>query len=146
MASTWFDEGLAALMQGAVTAGTTDLRCLILDETYSFDRTDKFVSDVSGDELTGSGYSRKELSGEVVAVASNQAQLTINNVTWTGLSPAVAEKAAWIIVYVYNASDEAARLLFAADPNDLTLNGSEVVCKWNNNESTAGVAAYLAAA
>ena len=130
----WFDDGKKTAC-GVVNGGVTDIRCLLLLSTYTFDATDEFVSDLTPGthEVTAGGYARYTFTTEAVSEPTAgtwmfDAESPVWSVTGTNL---VARR---FVVYAYNAADASARLICAglldnADAdvtttvgNDLTIN------------------------
>lgn len=138
MASKWYDNGILLAFEGGLIPGTTDLRVLLVESGYTFDQSHNDVADITN-ECSGTGYSRKTLAGESVAVVSNVVEIEADNVTWTSAdfgTPAGA------VVYVYDAVDANARLVCFCDQNDIATNGSDYTLKWNNG-ATAGKFAQI---
>jgi hypothetical protein len=128
MASKWYNNGLLALFEGEIDVGTTDIRVLLVESGYTFDKAHNDVDDITN-ECTGTGYSRKALTSMTAGVLSNVAEMKAAAVTWTGAdfgTPAGA------VIYKYNASDADARLLCFCDQNDLITNGGDYTLEFNS--------------
>ena len=84
MASNFYNGGLQRLLSGNVnyTSGTTKM--LVVDNTYTFNVTHEYVSNISG-EVSGTGYARMTLSGKTVSVNS-----TTNVITMDCADPSMA--------------------------------------------------------
>lgn len=140
MASHTLENGALALLQGLFVAGTTRVDLLLVDDTHVYDAEAVYVDDVSADELAGAGYARATLTGVAASVTSHVPTVVANNVTWAAISPVGAEKAAGAYIFIYNADDSAARLLWFIDGPDITLDGSEVTIKFGGGATSGAVA------
>jgi hypothetical protein len=49
------------LLQGAINLEGTDIKALLLNNTYTYDATDEFISDLAG-EISGGGYARQTVT------------------------------------------------------------------------------------
>lgn len=63
MVSKLYNKGLLALLDGTIDPITDTIKILLVSPTYVFDRTEQYVADTDN-EVTGTGYSRKTLSGK----------------------------------------------------------------------------------
>ncbi len=130
----WFDDGKKAAC-GVVNGGVTDIRVLLLTSGYTFDATDEFVSDLTpgSNEVTTGGYARYTFSTEAVSEpTAGTWMFDGENPAWTASGTDLVARR-WV-VFAYNASDSAARLICTglldnADAdvttvvgNDLTIN------------------------
>ena len=86
MASGMYNKGKERLL-AEVVWGTSDLRWMLLDNTYTFSPDDNYVSDVSAYEFDGANYSRKTISTPTIEEddANDRAEAKSDNVTWTSL-------------------------------------------------------------
>lgn len=66
-------------------SGDTDIKLLLVGATFSFDPDHEFVSQIAG-ELSGSGYSRKVLSGKIINydTTNNEARYIADPVIYPG--------------------------------------------------------------
>ena len=133
----FFDDGKIAAARAIIDDldGTPDVRVLLLLSTYTFDATDEFVSDLTPGthEVTAGGYVRKALSDEAgTEPTAGVWMLDSTGPVWSVTSTNLVCRR-WVL-YNYNASDAAARLIASglldnADAdvtttvgNDLTVN------------------------
>jgi hypothetical protein len=105
MANAMFDPGREGFLDGSIDWDTNDQRVMLAKSAYSFNAAHKFVSELS--TLADNGRSAA-LSGKGVTNGVADAAGTTLTVT-----SAVACNA--LIVYQYNASDTAARLIAYID-------------------------------
>lgn len=87
MSSGIYDAFKEDLMVGAVNLGNggDTLKCALLNNTHAFDATDAVWSDVSGNEITGAGYTAggATIGSQAVAVAANTAAFDAADTSWT---------------------------------------------------------------
>jgi hypothetical protein len=119
------------------------LRVMLLDDSssYTFDvDSHDFVDDVTtaGSEMSGTGYSRKTLSGVSITVddTDNEGVFDASDVTWTGLDAGTIQT---IVIYEQTGGDDATptddRVVAVHDDSTvadlpLTTNGSDVTITW----------------
>ena len=104
MASALFDPGRQGFLDGSIDWDTDDVRVMLVKSTYSFNAAHQFVSDASaGDNGRSAALGSKTVTSGVADAA---------DITLTATS-AVACNA--LIIYKYNASDTAARLICYID-------------------------------
>jgi hypothetical protein len=120
-------------MNGATDWDTTDIRCMLVKTTYTFNADHLTVDDGSANdpashELVATNYVRKTVpTRTVVRVdASDRAEARHGVITWTALGGAANDTIHGIVFYVHNAADAAARLIAFDDVTNLTTNGSDV--------------------
>jgi hypothetical protein len=137
MASAVYNKGKYALVSGDVDWLTTTIKVMLVDDTYTFSATHNFVSDVSADELSGTGYvagfgnsGRKTLGSKTVTEddANNRAELDAGDLTWTGLDAGTVGGA---IVIVEITNDAASLLLAFLDSTDTASNGGDFTFQWD---------------
>lgn len=128
--------------KGNLDVETATLRVLLFDDSqaYSIDReAHEFVGDVIGSaatELSGSGYSRKDVANAQVTVDSTdgEVQFDADDVSWSGIDG--GETVQGWIVYEQSGGDDTTpgddRIIAIEDEvknengNDLTTNGSPI--------------------
>lgn len=148
MASGFYDSGLRKLADRTIDfVGDAQIRVLLVDAAYTFDKTQNFVSQAVARETTASGYTggyagagRQVLATKSISLDGTNHRVKWNaaTVTWTGLGGAVVVGGA--IVFKKGTSDDTdAQMLFFFDAADLTTNGSDISLAW---DATNG-AAYL---
>lgn len=93
MANAMFNRGLSILGDYDWASDTTDIGVMLMDSSFVFDKdADNVVSDVSGDEASGTGYIRKGVAGanrtnneDDTGDAANL-RITDASVVWTSIS------------------------------------------------------------
>lgn len=88
LSGVWFyNKGKAGIIDGSIDEDTDTIKMLLVDENYVFDADHNYVSQVSSDELSGTGYVRKTLSVTVTQDdANDKADVDASDVTWAGLN------------------------------------------------------------
>lgn len=135
MASGFFDSGLRKLIDRSIDyVGDAQIRVLLVDATYAFDKTQNFVSQLVAKETTATGYtggfggaSRQALGTKAISLdgTNHRVRFTAANVTWSALGGGVALGGA--IVFKRGTTDDTdAQLLAFLDAGDITTNGSDV--------------------
>lgn len=94
MASGFYNVGARGILDGTIDLTNDTIKVMLVDDTYTPDPDHDFVDDVSGDELSGTGYtsgfgsaSRKTVSGKSFLTdnATDRAEFTGTVAAWTGL-------------------------------------------------------------
>lgn len=122
-----FTIGLYGLLNGEILWTDSNIKALIVDNTYSFDNTDEYVSDVSGSEVTnsiGTGYERKNMLNRTVVQNANVVSLRADDLTFTSVSTNEVWDA--LILFVQGTNDADSKLIAYLDIDNVTTNGSTV--------------------
>lgn len=126
-----YNRGLQLIL-GGLDLATADVRVLLVSSAYTYDADHNFVSDITN-ELSGTGYLRKALTGEVVAEddTNDRGTFDADDVVWTGAdfgTPAAA------ILYLEAGSDATRELItrIALSPSITTNTGSFTVA-WSGS-------------
>ena len=130
MSNGIYDRGKYAI-ENATFNGSTDLRLLLVNSSYSFNAgTHHVVSDVSANEISVAGYSRQALTTKAINEddTNHFAYLSADNVTFSGL--AAGQTIGGAILYIYNASDASANLIAFYDVTDTATNGGDIIIQW----------------
>lgn len=113
MASGWYNVGKSGVLGGSIDLESDTIKYMLVDDTYIFDDAHDFVDDISGDEVSGTGYTggfggagRKTLASKSTATdqANNRGEFSADPVTWTGLDVGTV-RAAIAIKEVTNDAD-----------------------------------------
>jgi hypothetical protein len=102
MASGMYNPGRQAFGLGDIHWDTDDIEALLVLDTYTFDPTEQYVSEIVG-ELTATDYVRKNVANRAVSNATTTT-FTADNVTWPGLGGAVDQIVGGAILFL-NVSD-----------------------------------------
>jgi hypothetical protein len=106
MASALFDPGREGFLDGTIDWDTADIRVMLTKSTYTFDAADKFVTDMTpgtNDNGRSAAFGSKTVTNGVADAAD------------TTLTATAASACNALIIYQYNASDSAARLIAYID-------------------------------
>lgn len=108
----------------------TDLRVLLVKDTYVFDADHEDVADVVANECDFTNYARKALSGEAHTVvhASDTAVLDADDPsTWSNAGGAANNDIGGLIVYEHNVADADAKLVSYHDTGfPISTNGGDL--------------------
>jgi len=127
-----YNKGILDLSSGAFSWRNSTIKALIVDNGYTFDKSDLYVSNVSAHEVTnafGTGYERKLLTGRVGELTGNIANLQADDIVYAD----VQTNETWDALVIYNedTSDATSALLIHL-PIALITNGSEAVVSLTN--------------
>lgn len=130
MASTLYNKLYQLALTGAIDLENDTINVLLVDDTYTADKTHDFVSDVVADELSGTGYTRKTLAGKSVTLDNGNNRVTFDatDPVWTGLDAGVIGGA---VIFKQVTNDADSPLICFLDPTNLTTNGSDVTLQFN---------------
>ncbi len=135
---TWYPLGVVSCWSGATVLPTETVKALILDNSYSYDKTHEFVNDVVAAEHDGSGYSRSLCSGVAVGLGGGglSAVVDLDDTVFpsvgTGTNPV-----RYVAVYAEVTDDTDSPLLFVMDiGQNITPAGALLTAAW----PTGGVA------
>lgn len=125
MASNFYNNGLLRLLNRDIDYINDDVSLLVVDNTYTFDRTDEFVSDITG-EVSGSGYSRLSLSGKTIGLnaSTNTVVFDCSDLTMNAVSTSNAFSGA--VIYGNTGVDSTSPLIGFFDMPETSTNGSDV--------------------
>lgn len=123
MASNVYNKGALKLLNGTIDYLNDNVAIMIMDETYSFDSSHEFVSNVTG-EITGSGYARKSLVSKTVELNANSVIFDCGTIEYTALdSPNTLASA---IIYAESGTDSTSSLIANIDFVNLSVTNSDV--------------------
>ena len=138
MASAWYNRGRYNVLSGAINLTSDTLKVMLIDNGHTFDADDNTVSDIVGDEASGTGYTggyggagRKTIGNKAFSQddANDRAEFdSTDDQTWTGLNAGVMRAA----VLIKEITDDAGSQLIAYhDLGDETTNGGNFVVQWH---------------
>ena len=144
MADAIFTQSKLGLIQGQSTAGdnfdwndgSQTVRLLLLKNTYTYDATDKYVSDLTpaSNEVSGTGYARKDITGRSSAVSGTQVLCDATDPsTYTGANGWTSLYAA---LYRYGTGDADSPLIAFFDCS-VTANGGDITIQFSSSPSAA---------
>jgi len=131
MASGIYDDFKEDLLQGACDMTGDTIYVGLLDDNHSFTATDNSWSDISTNEMTGTGYSANgaQLGTLSISVASNVATWDAGDISWTTATFTAYHAA---IYNVTNSSSLVASIDFGGAQ---TVSGGTFTIEW----STGGI-------
>jgi len=127
MANAIYPKFKEQLLQGSVNMSTADIRAILFDTGLdAYDAANEFVSDLVAGAIvkrTAAGAGSKTFTNGIFDAA---------DITFSAVTGATCEA---ILLYVYNASDTAARLIAFIDTGvtglPVTPNGGDINVAWD---------------
>lgn len=104
MASAMFDPGREGFMDGSIDWDTGDQRVMLVRSTYTFDATDKFVSDLGAVD-----------NGRSAALGTKTVTNGVSDAADTTLTATAAVACNAVVVFQHTGSDATARLIAYID-------------------------------
>lgn len=139
MANLIYNSAKAAIGNGSIDwdSGGQTYRAVLCTSSYSPNQdTHVFVSDVTN-ELSGGGYTRKDLAGRAVTVdnTNDRADYKADTLLWSALTGAPA----WCLIFKFVSTDADSPLVCALDIPDQTLNAADFRVKFDGQEVNGSV-------
>jgi len=131
---TKFPYGMVETWQGNIHPGSDTLKVLLLANTYTYDKTDQYVSDLTpaSHEHDGSGYARVTLTSAAVTLRSdgNGAKLDALDTVFANLA-AGSNNIKYAVIYKHVTGDSDSPLLFIFTfASDIVPDGSDFTLVW----------------
>lgn len=104
MASAMFNPGREGFLDGSIDWDTNDMRVMLVRSTYTFDATDKFISDLGAVD-----------NGRSAALASKTVTDGVADAADTSLTATAAVACNAIVVFQHTGSDATARVIAYID-------------------------------
>ena len=136
MASFWTNRGLFCILGSTVNLTSDTIKVMLLDDEALATKDINFVSEISADELTGTGYvggfagaGRKTLGSKTFTEddGNDWAFFDAADSTWTAINAGSAQMAA-VIKEVTTDADSL--VLGFVDVTDIMTNGSDITINW----------------
>lgn len=130
--ATVYNIAKARLANGGLDLDTDDIRVLLVNSSYAVNADHDFVNQITN-ELSGTGYVRKSLAGEVVTEvdASDWAFFDANDVVWTAIDAGTAYAA---VVYKFVTVDADSPLIaYVLLTPAVVTNGGDLTVSWSAN-------------
>jgi hypothetical protein len=133
---TAFPKGQTSLASGDVDPAGDTLKILLLQNSYTYDATDQYVTDLTPatHEHDAGGYARKTLANVTVGDRADGlgAKIDADDVTWTALAVGTLDLR-YAVVYQHVTDDTDSRLLWILDfGQDLTPDGADFRIEWSS--------------
>lgn len=134
----WFNRGKYLVLSGGINLLTDTIKAVIVTPSYTFSADHNFISDVSSNELSVTGYTggfagsgRKTLANKSVTEddSSDLAYFDADDLLWTSLSTGGTVGGLALVREVTN--DSASPLIAFFDLVDTPTNGGDIGISWN---------------
>lgn len=138
MASGWYNKGKYHVLNSTINLSSDTIKVMLVTSSYTFNADHDFISDVSANELSVTGYTggfggsgRKTLTGKSITEddTNDRAYFTASNVTWATLSAGQTIGGAILMKEVTTNADSP--LIAFVDLVDTATNGGDITIAWN---------------
>lgn len=138
MATHWYGKGVLKIVNGSIDLDTDTLKVMLVSDSYTSDKDHEFVSSVSSNEISVSGYSggfggagRKTATvATQYNATSDRVEVVINDITWSSLQSGATIGAAILIKEVTN--DAASPVIAIWDfTTNVATNGGDFTMDFN---------------
>lgn len=133
MAGNNFLRGLHQINLSNLDFVSDELTIIGVDDTFVFDEEDEFIADISGTELSGTGYERKELEGKSITIntATTPSRLEFkgDNFTYFGIN---AGTLAGVVIAFVETNDADSTLLTFVDLPTIETIGTDLPVTFPN--------------
>lgn len=123
----FYENAKERLLREGLDWPNTTASVLLVDENFSFDETDVFVSGVTGDEVTGGNYSRITLQNNTLSVDDGTTPHRVfadaDDPTWVQLNLGTVSG---VVVFEDTGDDGTSELICFDDTPDLVTSGKNV--------------------
>lgn len=131
MADATYNRGKSLLLSGDLDFDADTIRVMLVDNTYVFNADHDFVSEVSGSELSGTGYTRPTLANVTVTLddTNDLAYMDADDLVWSSINAGTADA---MILYKFVTNDADSALLGYIDSGGfpVTTNGGDLNVTW----------------
>ena len=104
MASGLFNAARQRFLRAGIDWEDDDIDCLLVDDTYTFDEADEYVSDVAAKECGATDYARVSVSSRTVSDATTTV-VDCGDITFAGLGGASNETVGGAILFKNSGTD-----------------------------------------
>lgn len=105
---------------------------MLLDPGYTFNANSEFVSNISTDEVEGTGYFRKILEGRSVEVDGSNIVFKADDVRWSNIETNGNVGSA--VLFAQGINDNTSSLLLHHELPETETVGSDLVVQFENGE------------
>lgn len=132
MASKWYGTGLKSMVDATIAFSSDTIKAILVNASYTYDADHDFANDVSGNELTGTGYTggfggsgRKTLASKTITndTTNDRVEYDCADITWTALN---AGTIGGVVLVKEVTNDAASPIIAFLDPTNLVTNGGDV--------------------
>lgn len=134
MASIMYNKGLAEIMNGGIDLDGDSLKLLLVTTAYTADKDHDFVNDVSGSEVSVSGYARQTLASKTVTAdnTNDRGVFDAADVSFSALTAGQTIGGA-VIFEDRGGADSANPVICFIDLADTATNGATLTITWSAN-------------
>jgi hypothetical protein len=132
MASFVYNRGALLIQNQTLNFTSADVRVLLTQSGYTADKDHAFVSSVTN-EISGTGYSRRALSGRAITedTANDRILFEASNETWTAIGDG-SQTVARAVVYRHVTNDADSPLICVLDlTTPRVLNGGDFTLQFS---------------
>ena len=121
-----YDSALLGITRQEIDLLNDDIEVLLVDTSYTFNRSHEFVSEITGElqNDSGSGYERKEVQGITITLVSDNTRVDCDDVPYTAINTTTDARAA--IFYRKGTNDSDSQVICMLQGVELSTNGSDV--------------------
>lgn len=135
MASNIYNNGLLKVLDRTVDYVSDNVAVLLVGNTYTFDESHEFVSNISDEAVndTGSGYARQSLASKTITLntSANAVVFDCADISYTAIT--TTNTLAGAIIYKDSGTDSTSDLVAFIDFADIVTNGSDIDLQINAN-------------
>ena len=138
MASNLYQEGILRIINRNIDLASDTLKVMLLSTGYTPNKDHQFVSDVSGSELSGTGYTggyggsgRKTLASKAMGKSdsTDKAYFDAADSTWTAIN---AGTIGYAVVLKEITNDASSPIICCIDVADVVTNGGDVTIVYDS--------------
>lgn len=131
MASSVYPTAMKKFIDNDIDFVTDTIDVMLVDNGYTYDQTDEFVSDLSASELSATNYARQVLGSKTVTVNAGSVEIDAADVAFGALGGAANDTIGGAVIYKdAGGADSANAVIAFIDVSDLTTNGSSVTLQF----------------
>jgi len=135
MASNIYNNGLLKILDRTVDYVSDNVAVLLVGNSYTFDVSHEYVSNVSDEAVndTGSGYARLALASKTITLntSANAVVFDCGDISYTDI--ATTNTLAGAVIYKDSGTDSTSDLVAFIDFADIVTNGSDIDLQINAN-------------
>lgn len=127
MATEWMNAGMAELMTSGATGKTFD--AILVNATDTLDQSgNRFISDISANELSATGYARVALTNVTITESQNSHALVFSSDDITFPLVGAGQTAAAAYIAIRHADgDSASKLVIRIDDTNVLTSGGDII-------------------
>jgi len=133
MASQAFNYGITKIQDRTIDYANDTIKAMLMQNTYTHNPDNDFVSQISADEATGGTYARQTLAGKTINEddANNRCWLDADNITSFGTVP-VGQTLTGVVIFKDTGVAATSQLIcFNEFSSSVVTNGGTVGANFN---------------